>query len=213
MMATPLDVTLVGIVGGPGSGKGTQCSRLAKSLNLEHLSIGDVLRAEMADKNNPHAQTIKDNMTAGRVGPPHLTVGLLKKRILAAMERGIQTFVLDGTGLIFTTNKSVADEDPGWARNTDQCTYLEREIAPVKKVIVLECGDEVLMQRLAAAQRDRFDDNADNIQRRIDTFRETTSKVIDAFEAAGKVTRIDGERDVEAVHRELLGEVQAVMKT
>lgn len=44
--ATPAQVVFV--LGGPGSGKGTQCALLAEdeSLGFVHLSAGDLLRAE-----------------------------------------------------------------------------------------------------------------------------------------------------------------------
>ena len=36
------------IVGGPGSGKGTQCERIVNKYGFTHLSTGDLLRAEVA---------------------------------------------------------------------------------------------------------------------------------------------------------------------
>ena len=44
---TPLrqaNVPIIFIVGGPGSGKGTQCGRIVKKYGLSHLSSGDLLR-------------------------------------------------------------------------------------------------------------------------------------------------------------------------
>lgn len=38
---------IVFVLGGPGSGKGTQCTRIAKEFNYFHLSAGDLLRAEV----------------------------------------------------------------------------------------------------------------------------------------------------------------------
>ena len=35
-------------LGGPGSGKGTQCSRIVEKYGFCHLSSGDLLRAEVA---------------------------------------------------------------------------------------------------------------------------------------------------------------------
>ena len=37
---------IVFIVGGPGSGKGTQCDRIVAKYGYCHLSSGDLLRAE-----------------------------------------------------------------------------------------------------------------------------------------------------------------------
>ena len=39
---------IVFIVGGPGSGKGTQCERIVAKYGYCHLSSGDLLREEVA---------------------------------------------------------------------------------------------------------------------------------------------------------------------
>ena len=36
------------IFGAPGSGKGTQSEKIVEKYNLDHISTGDVLRAEIA---------------------------------------------------------------------------------------------------------------------------------------------------------------------
>jgi hypothetical protein len=50
--ATPLTVSnnnprVIFVLGGPGSGKGTQCARIVRDYGFEHLSAGDLLRAEI----------------------------------------------------------------------------------------------------------------------------------------------------------------------
>lgn len=35
-------------LGGPGCGKGTQCERLVRDYHFEHISVGDVVRDEIA---------------------------------------------------------------------------------------------------------------------------------------------------------------------
>lgn len=35
------------ILGGPGSGKGTQCLKIAETFGFEHIGAGDLLRKEM----------------------------------------------------------------------------------------------------------------------------------------------------------------------
>jgi UMP-CMP kinase len=39
--------TVVFVLGGPGSGKGTQCANIVETYGFEHLSAGDLLRVEM----------------------------------------------------------------------------------------------------------------------------------------------------------------------
>uniref|UniRef100_A0A2P2KE47 adenylate kinase n=1 Tax=Rhizophora mucronata TaxID=61149 RepID=A0A2P2KE47_RHIMU len=39
--------TVVFVLGGPGSGKGTQCPKIVKSFGFTHLCAGDLLQAEV----------------------------------------------------------------------------------------------------------------------------------------------------------------------
>lgn len=42
------DHKVVYVLGGPGSGKGTQCSKIAALFGFDHLSVGDLLEKEVA---------------------------------------------------------------------------------------------------------------------------------------------------------------------
>eukprot|EP01052_Picozoa_sp_SAG31_P087357 SAG31_NODE_48412_length_190_cov_18.978022_1_plen_48_part_01 len=46
MLLTMLLIVMCAVLGGPGCGKGTNCSRLKEEFGLVHLSAGDLLRAE-----------------------------------------------------------------------------------------------------------------------------------------------------------------------
>ncbi|KAI0802149.1 adenylate kinase-domain-containing protein [Xylaria sp. FL0064] len=175
---------VIGILGGPGSGKGTQCRLLSKRFILGHISVGDVLRAEMEREGSEHAAIIEQNMRAGTVGPKEVTIGILKSHILEASQKSINLFVLDG-----------------FPRNREQAQYFEEMVAPIEMVIVLECPDEVLIDRLLP--RGRFDDKLENIRKRIRTFHETTSQVIKVYEDRGKVQTIKADSSIEAVNVQL----------
>jgi adenylate kinase family enzyme len=45
--ALPDNVRIVFVLGGPGSGKGTQCERIVAKYGHTHLSAGDLLRDEV----------------------------------------------------------------------------------------------------------------------------------------------------------------------
>ncbi len=47
MEPVPPDTTIVFVLGAAGSGKSTQCRRLAEALGYTHLSSGDLLREEV----------------------------------------------------------------------------------------------------------------------------------------------------------------------
>ncbi|KAI3325392.1 adenylate kinase [Xylariaceae sp. AK1471] len=178
--------TVIGLLGGPGSGKGTQCRLLSEVLKFEHISIGDILRTEMRRPGSDYAAIIEQNMRAGTVGPKEVTVGILKSHILEKSRSGIDLFILDG-----------------FPRNLEQAQYFEEIIAPIELVIVLECPDDILIDRLLP--RRRFDDNLENIRKRLRTFHETTSQVIAFFGGKDKVKTIQADDSIVAVYEQLKG--------
>ncbi|KAI0905764.1 adenylate kinase-domain-containing protein [Ustulina deusta] len=186
----PKTFAVIGILGGPGSGKGTQCRLLSETFKLDHISIGDVLRAELEREGSENAAIIEQNMRAGTVGPKEVTIGILKSHMLEASQRGTDLFVLDG-----------------FPRNLEQARYFEETIAPIELIIVLECPDTVLVDRLLP--RRRFDDNLENIRKRIGTFRETTSHVITCYQDRGKVKTIKADDTIETVNEQLTNLLEA----
>jgi adenylate kinase family enzyme/5'-deoxynucleotidase YfbR-like HD superfamily hydrolase len=91
-----IDTVIVFVIGGPGVGKGTQCSRLAADLDFEHISVGDLLREEAKRPSSVYADFINKSIKESVVIPAQLTCDLLKLKMNAAKERGIQQFLIDG---------------------------------------------------------------------------------------------------------------------
>jgi UMP-CMP kinase len=81
LVGQPSSPEYVFVIGGPGAGKGTQCSSLVKRYGFSHLSLGDILRAETANPDSKWAGIIRRNMQEGTVGSMEMTVGLLKNAI------------------------------------------------------------------------------------------------------------------------------------
>lgn len=93
----PLKLEAIFVLGGPGAGKGTQCKLLAKKYDLCHISIGDVLRAELGNPDSEWAPEIRANMAEGRVGPPSMTVRLLIKVMNDKhIKENVSAFLIDG---------------------------------------------------------------------------------------------------------------------
>jgi adenylate kinase len=64
------------IFGGPGSGKGTQSEKIIEKYGLEHISTGDVLRAEI--KNETELGKIADSyISKGQLVPDELIIDIL----------------------------------------------------------------------------------------------------------------------------------------
>ena len=79
---------------------------------------------------------------------------------------------------------------PGFPRKLDQAELFEAELSAPSAIVLLECPDEVLKQRLAQ-RTGRFDDNEETIAKRIATFQSSTKEVIDHYKAQGKVIEVD----------------------
>ncbi|KAJ3021637.1 hypothetical protein HKX48_008118 [Thoreauomyces humboldtii] len=173
---------IVFVLGGPGCGKGTQCSRIARDFNYTHLSAGDLLRDEVATGSNL-GKELDSMMKEGKIVPMHVTIGLLS----AAMEKAAPSegFLIDG-----------------FPRQLDQAEAFEKEIHSCKFVLYFECSDELLEKRLLkrGETSGRADDNIATIKKRFRTFIETSMPVIDAYTAKGKCVLISSEPPVEEVY-------------
>ena len=91
------NIYAVFVMGGPGSGKGTQCARLAKDFNFTHISTGDLFRAEVA-KDTERSNTIKAIMKEGGLIPTEITVDVLHDELvrLASEAKGDLRLLIDG---------------------------------------------------------------------------------------------------------------------
>ena len=84
------------VLGGPGVGKGTQCSRLAKEFGLHHISVGDLLRIEAERPESPYRDFIIESFKKAILIPAQLTTRLLQQAIFQARSQGKHQFLLDG---------------------------------------------------------------------------------------------------------------------
>merc|ERR1712070_22032 len=79
------------VLGGPGSGKGTQCAKLVEKYGCAHFSAGDLLREEIKS-NSPNGAMIQDMIARGQIVPGQVTVDLLK----AAIASRAGPYLVDG---------------------------------------------------------------------------------------------------------------------
>ena len=68
----PPGTKIIFVLGGPGSGKGTQCERIVAKYKLKHLSAGDLLRAEVKS-GSPTGQELESVMKEGKLVPKEVS--------------------------------------------------------------------------------------------------------------------------------------------
>jgi adenylate kinase family enzyme len=66
-------VKIISVIGGPGSGKGTQCEYLINNFGFKHISLGDLFRREIKRK-TPLARQIDQYMQQGQLVPGEIGV-------------------------------------------------------------------------------------------------------------------------------------------
>lgn len=179
---------VVFVLGGPGAGKGTMCELADSQLGWNHLSTGDLLRAER-DARGATAATIQEYIAAGKLVPNEVVVTLLKK----AMEKitrttGKNNFLLDGFPRSLSNLK-------GWFDVFGK----DRELP---KMLYFECPYEVLKQRILgrAKYTGRTDDNIESLKLRFDTFKEETLPTVELFKSKEKCVEVDTSQDRQAVY-------------
>ncbi len=172
--------SIVFVLGGPGSGKGTQCALIAKEFDYMHISAGDELR-KFVESGKPEAAAVKQIMVEGKIVPYEVTLGLLQRVMDAS---GKQRFLVDG-----------------FPRALDQAFAFEKKICQCAFVLNFTVADEVLRQRLRqrGLTSGRADDNDETIAKRIVTFHSQTEPVIQFYDQFHKVKSIDASGSVEHV--------------
>lgn len=71
------------VLGGPASGKGTQCAKLVEEFGYTHISTGDLMRAEIAS-GSAEGNQIKEIVSKGELVPHQLTVQVLVNALIAS---------------------------------------------------------------------------------------------------------------------------------
>ncbi|KAJ3594609.1 hypothetical protein NHX12_003916 [Muraenolepis orangiensis] len=188
-VALTMKPQVVFVLGGPGAGKGTQCSRIVEHYSYTHLSAGDLLRGERAREGSEFGQLIDGYIKEGQIVPVEITIKLLRKAMEDTMkaDEAKFRFLIDG----FPRNE---DNMQGWARVMDQK-------ADVKFVLFFDCSNEVCIDRCLERGKSsgRTDDNRESLQKRIQTYLQSTRPIIDQYEKQGKVHTVDASRNVDEV--------------
>ncbi|KAG8391440.1 hypothetical protein BUALT_Bualt01G0188000 [Buddleja alternifolia] len=176
---TNKNVKVVFVLGGPGSGKGTQCANIVEHFGYTHLSAGDLLRAEIKS-GSENGTMIQNMIKEGKIVPSEVTIKLLQRAI---EEKENDKFLIDG----FPRNEENRAA-------FESVTGIEPEF-----VLFFDCSEEEMERRLLNRNQGREDDNIETIRKRFNVYMESSLPVIEYYDAKGKVRKIDAAKPIEEV--------------
>ncbi|RDA95940.1 hypothetical protein CP533_5796 [Ophiocordyceps camponoti-saundersi (nom. inval.)] len=191
---SPDKATVVFVLGGPGAGKGTQCSRLVSQYGFTHLSAGDLLRAEQDRPGSQFGDLIRTHIKEGLIVPMEVTVQLLENAMVEALNKR-----KGGDGA--DSSRPARFLIDGFPRKLDQAHRFEAAVCNPSLVLFYDCPENVMQERLLERGKTsgRDDDNAESILKRFRTFVDTSMPVVDHYDKKGCVVKIDATRDPDAV--------------
>lgn len=164
---------VVFVLGGPGSGKGTQCGLLIKEFDAVQVTAGDLLRRE-AESDSQLGQEIAETIRTGGIVPGHVTIGLLREELKRNASTGV--VLIDG-----------------FPRAMDQAVDFEEAVKECEFVLFFNCDVKEMVARLLkrGETSGRVDDNAEVIEKRLKTYMEKTLPVLKYYGQKGKLKEID----------------------
>ncbi|MFP4472292.1 MAG: adenylate kinase [Candidatus Omnitrophota bacterium] len=210
------------LLGPPGAGKGTLAALIKKEFGVNHLSTGDLLRAEMKNE-TPIGQEMKQYVESGELVPDEVVTRMIAEKL--------KTIKLED-GVLFD----------GYPRTGKQAADLDRILndlnAPLDSAVFMEIGLPVIIQRLTGRRicrqcgavyhvenmppekegvcdvcggelYQRPDDNEETIRKRMDVYMSSTEPVIAFYEEQGKLIRVNAEQDAGAVAADLQEKLKA----
>lgn len=195
------------LLGGPGSGKGTQAKMLSETYGIPQVSTGDIFRAAVKE-GTPMGLKAKTYMDKGELVPDEVVIGVVRERLAKPdLNKG---FMLDG-----------------FPRTLAQAEALDKLLAelgrPLDHAVLVDVPDEELMKRLTGRRTcrssecgkmyhilfnkpkkegicdacgselyQRADDSEATIRERLNVYAEQTAPLIDYYDQKSLLRRVEG---------------------
>jgi adenylate kinase len=209
------------LLGSPGSGKGTQASRIEKKYSIPHISTGDIFRDNIS-RNTPIGIEAKKYIDKGLLVPDDLTLKIVENRFLE--DDCKEGFLLDG-----------------FPRTLIQAEALDKELEIVENklraVINLEVSDRTILERMTSRRvcsncgdnynlsffrpvldeicdkcggqlYTREDDKLETVESRLSVYKNQTFPLIDYYKEKGILVTVNGEQHVDKVFDDIISALE-----
>ncbi|KAI6179867.1 Adenylate kinase isoenzyme 1 [Aphelenchoides besseyi] len=197
---TPLhnaNIPVIVVLGGAGSGKGTQCSKLAEKYGFVHLSSGDVLRS-VASTSTELGLKLRGVLNNGEMVDAETVLAVMKTAMINSLkDTKPKGFLIDGC-----------------PRTLDLARMFEKEIQAAKLVVVLKANRRTMKERLMKRSKvsGRADDQKEVIEKRIRSYFTDTMKVVRFYRRLRKVVEVDAKKSIEEVFSELTVQLDNIIR-
>ena len=207
----------IAILGGPGSGKGTQAKLLSERYRVPQISTGDLLRDAVKNDEDLGAQ-VKELMNSGELVSDGIVSKLLEDRLIKKDTR--RGFIVDG-----------------YPRSIPQAQTLDTLLGmlgkPLQIAINIDVDDDILVKRIAGRSscakcgaiyneyffppkvankcdkckggkfESRDDDTVETATTRIEVYHQKTAPLITYYRAQHKLRTMTGTGDIDQIHQKL----------
>ena len=194
------------LLGGPGSGKGTQAERLGAQLQLPHIATGDLFREHLRLQ-TALGMLAKAHMERGELVPDEVTDAMVEHRLAQPDAR--EGFVLDGFPRTLPQAQALNEIMSAQQRRLAGVLYIRVSDAAIigrlsGRFICRQCQSPYhtnfkppqrpgFCDRCGGELCQRTDDNPETVRARLVTFHRQTEPLIAFYRAAGLLHEIDGE--------------------
>lgn len=186
------------LCGAPGSGKGTQSDFIVQKYGLDHLSTGDVLRAEIKS-GSELGKEIESLIAQGQLVPDHKMIHLI--------DHYLETRSENCKGIIFD----------GFPRTVEQAEaltlLLERRHMKAVMIDLFVEEDEVIKRLLERGRTSgRADDNFETIKQRLKIYHDVTKPVCQYYLKKHNYFAINGNNSMEDTFAQIDTILQLIQK-
>lgn len=201
------------LLGAPGSGKGTQASRLVSEMSYKHVSTGDLLRGEIK-KGTDLGQKVDGILKAGDLVDDQTMLELLRANIDLSsgnyifdgfprnidQAKALEVAVLGDAeykGIFFNMPTETLVERLTNRRTCKDCNavYNLKFLPPKEEGVCDKCGGTNLYQR--------DDDQEDVIRNRMLVYNDGVGPILEYYRQSNRLIEVDASRDIEEVFKDV----------
>lgn len=198
------------LLGAPGSGKGTQASRISEKYNLPHISTGDIFR-EITNSGTELGNMVKSLIDGGNLCPDELTVKIVRERL--SREDCKNGYILDGFPRDIVQAKAFSEFDvPDVVLNLDiDLSKIEKRLTGrrvcktcLNSFHIDHIGDAKVCPQCNGELIIRKDDNVEAVKERLRIYKESTEPLVAYYKEKGLIKTIDGDKAIDLVFEDIV---------